>query len=202
VSKERVMPFLETIGEASAEGDVAVIYARDIERMGYLPKYSRLFSLHPEAYDAWRGLIGSIARPMDERRYELATVGAASRLRSTYCSLAHGKILADKFFGPEQVRDIVVSPDTSALDEVETLVFGLAAKVADDATTVSEHDIERLRAAGLSDREIFDVVLAAAARSFFSKVLDATGTLADSVYNDLDPDLRRVLTVGRPVEGG
>jgi uncharacterized peroxidase-related enzyme len=196
------MPFLETIGEASAEGDVAVIYARDIERMGYLPNYSRLFSLHPEAYDAWRGLIGSIARPMDERRYELATVGAASRLRSTYCSLAHGKILADKFFGPEQVRDIVVSPDTSALDEVETLVFGLAAKVADDATTVSEHDIERLRAAGLSDREIFDVVLAAAARSFFSKVLDATGTLADSVYNDLDPDLRRVLTVGRPVEGG
>jgi uncharacterized peroxidase-related enzyme len=196
------MPFLETIGEASAEGDVAVIYARDIERMGYLPNYSRLFSLHPEAYDAWRGLIGSIARPMDERRYELATVGAASRLRSTYCSLAHGKILADKFFGPEQVRDIVVSPDTSALDEVETLVFGLAAKVADDATNVSEHDIERLRAAGLSDREIFDVVLAAAARSFFSKVLDATGTLADSVYNDLDPDLRRVLTVGRPVEGG
>ena len=196
------MPFLETIGEASAEGDVAVIYARDIERMGYLPNYSRLFSLHPEAYDAWRGLIGSIARPMDERRYELATVGAASRLRSTYCSLAHGKILADKFFGPEQVRDIVVSPDTSALDEVDTLVFGLAAKVADDATTVSEHDIERLRAAGLSDREIFDVVLAAAARSFFSKVLDATGTLADSVYNDLDPELRQVLTVGRPVEGG
>jgi alkylhydroperoxidase family enzyme len=85
---------------------------------------------------------------------------------------------------------------------VGTLVFGLAAKVADDATTVNENDIEQLRAAGLSDREIFDVVLAAAARSFFSKVLDATGTLADSVYNDLDPDLREVLIVGRPVEGG
>jgi uncharacterized peroxidase-related enzyme len=197
-----MMPFLETIGETSAEGDVAVIYARDTARMGYLPNYSRLFSLHPEAYEAWRGLISAIARPMDERRYELATVGAASRLRSTYCSLAHGKILADKFYGPEQVRDIIVSPETSALDEVDTLIFGFAAKVADDATTVSEHDIERLRAAGLSDREILDVVLAAAARSFFSKVLDATGTLADSVYNDLDPALRRALTVGRPVEGG
>jgi uncharacterized peroxidase-related enzyme len=197
-----MMPFLETIGETSAEGDVAVIYARDTARMGYLPNYSRLFSLHPEAYEAWRGLISAIARPMDERRYELATVGAASRLRSTYCSLAHGKILADKFYGPEQVRDIIVSPETSALDEVDTLIFGFAAKVADDATTVSEHDIERLRAAGLSDREILDVVLAAAARSFFSKVLDATGTLADSVYNDLDPALRQALTVGRPVEGG
>jgi alkylhydroperoxidase family enzyme len=99
------------------------------------------------------------------------------------------------------VRDIVVSPEASALDEVDTLVVGLAAKVAEDATTVSKDDIERLRAAGLGDREIFDVVLAAAARSFFSKVLDATGTLADSIYNDLDPELRQVLTVGRPIEG-
>jgi uncharacterized peroxidase-related enzyme len=195
------MPFLETVGEESAEGDVAVNYARDIERLGYLPNYTRLFSLHPEAYDAWRGLIAAIARPMDQRRYELVTVGAAGRLRSTYCTLAHGKILADKFFGPEQVRDIVVSPEASALDEVDTLVVGLAAKVADDATTVTKDDIERLRAAGLGDREIFDVVLAAAARSFFSKVLDATGTLADSIYNDLDPELRQVLTVGRPIEG-
>jgi uncharacterized peroxidase-related enzyme len=195
------MPFLETIGEESAEGDVVAIYARDIERLGYLPNYTRLFSLHPEAYDAWRGLIAAIARPMDQRRYELVTVGAAGRLRSTYCTLAHGKILADKFFGPEQVRDIVVSPEASALDEVDTLVVGLAAKVADDATTVTKDDIERLRAAGLGDREIFDVVLAAAARSFFSKVLDATGTLADSIYNDLDPELRQVLTVGRPIEG-
>ena len=196
------MSYLETVGEASAEGDVAVIYARDIERMGYLPNYSRLFSLHPQAYEAWRGLIGAIARPMDERRYELATVGAASRLRSTYCSLAHGKILADKFYEPAEVRAIVEDPDASVLEEVDALVFEFAAKVADDATSVSEKDIEALRRVGLSDREIFDVVLAAAARSFFSKVLDATGTLADSVYNDIDSDLRQALTVGRPLEGG
>jgi uncharacterized peroxidase-related enzyme len=202
VSKEKEMSYLETVGEASAEGDVAVIYARDIERMGYLPNYSRLFSLHPQAYEAWRGLIGAIARPMDERRYELATVGAAGRLRSTYCSLAHGKILADKFYEPAEVRAIVEDPDASVLEEVDALVFEFAAKVADDATSVSEEDIEALRRVGLSDREIFDVVLAAAARSFFSKVLDATGTLADSVYNDIDSDLRQALTVGRPLEGG
>ena len=57
----------------------------------------------------------------------------------------------------------------------------------------------RLRTAGLSDRDILDVVLAAAARCFFSKVLDATGTLADSVYNEMDPELRDALTVGRPI---
>jgi hypothetical protein len=71
--------------------------------------------------------------------------------------------------------------------------------VADEATSITEEDIGRLRSVGLSDRDILDVILAAAARCFFSKVLDATGTLADSVYNEMDPELREALTVGRPI---
>ncbi|MGH8871389.1 MAG: carboxymuconolactone decarboxylase family protein [Acidimicrobiia bacterium] len=196
------MSFLRTIDEESAPEDVAAIYEKDIGRLGYLPNYTRIFSLHPDAYLAWRGLVGAIARPMDELRYELAAIGAAGRLRSSYCSLAHGKTLNDEFFRPAEVRQIVHGRASSVLDETDALIVEFAAKVAEDATTVSEEDIERLRAAGLSDRDIFDVVLAAAARSFFTKVIDATGTLADSVYMDMDPELRDALTVGRPIEAG
>jgi hypothetical protein len=32
---------------------------------------------------------------MDLRRYELATLAAARRLRSSYCCLAHGRVLAE-----------------------------------------------------------------------------------------------------------
>jgi uncharacterized peroxidase-related enzyme len=194
------MSFLKTIEQEGAAPEVAVIYDRDIERMGYLPNYTRTFSLHPGAYEAWRHLIAAIAKPMGERRYELATIGAATRLRSSYCSLAHGKILNDKYFDSSELRRVVETPSDSPLDGVETLIVEFAAKVAGDATTVIEDDIERLRAAGLGDREILDVILAAAARSFYSKVLDATGTLADAVYRELDPELRDVLTVGRPIQ--
>lgn len=75
----------------------------------------------------------------------------------------------------------------------------LADKVADDATAVQQADIERLRSAGLSDAEIVDVVLAAAARCFFSKTLDALGVEPDAKYAELDPDVRDVLTVGRAI---
>lgn len=50
-----------------------------------------------------------------------------------------------------------------------------------------------------SNLSIFDVA-AAAARRFFSKLLDALGALPDSSFNGLDPTLRRALTVGRPVD--
>lgn len=194
------MSFLRTIDHESAPDDVAAIYERDIGRMGYLPNYTRIFSLHPDAYLAWRGLVGAISRPMEKLRFELATIGAAGKLRSSYCSLAHGKILHDEFFETDEVRQIVRGPASSVLDETDSLIVEFAAKVAEDATAVTEEDIERLQAAGLSDRDIFDVVLAAAARSFFTKVIDATGTLADSVYMEMDPGLRDALTVGRPIE--
>jgi hypothetical protein len=75
----------------------------------------------------------------------------------------------------------------------------LAEKVAADAGTVTQEDADRLRALGLSDKEILEVVLIAAARSFFTKVLDGVGAQADAKYAALDPALRDVLVVGRPI---
>jgi hypothetical protein len=57
-----------------------------------------------------------------------------------------------------------------------------------------------VRSVGLTDEEVFEVVLAAAVRCFFSKTLDATGTAPDGAYRALDPELRESLTVGRPIE--
>ena len=76
----------------------------------------------------------------------------------------------------------------------------LADKVADDATAVTQADIDRLRGLGLADAEIFDVVAAASARCFFSKTLDALGVQPDARFGDLEPAaLREQLTVGRPI---
>jgi hypothetical protein len=71
--------------------------------------------------------------------------------------------------------------------------------VAEDATAVRQEDVDRLRSLGLSDAEILDVVLTAAMRAFFSKVLDGVGALADASFADLEQRLRDALTVGRPI---
>jgi len=136
---------------------------------------------------------------IDARRYELATVGAARKLRSTYCTLAHGTVLLDRFLEANELRDVVVDHHAAGLDEIEIAIMDLAEKVADDATAVIPADVERLRELGLSDAEIFDVVLTAAVRCFFSKTLDALCVQADSVFNELAPALRQTLTVGRPI---
>ena len=137
---------------------------------------------------------------MDLRRYELATLAAARELGSSYCMLAHGKVLADRFYDSETVRAIASDHRAAGLDEVDVAVMDLAAKVATDANAVTPEDIARLRGLGLDDAEIFDVVVAAAARCFFSKTLDALGAEPDSAYGALEPALREQLTVGRAIE--
>ena len=194
------MPFIETVPKDQAPPVLAELYEADRLKFGYVPNLTRAFSLRPGVYAAWRELIGAIQAGMELRRYELATVAAARSLRSSYCMLAHGSVLANRFLEPEALRAIVADHRTSGLDEVDVAVMDLAEKVASDATAVTQADIDRLREVGLTDPEILDIVLAAAARSFFSKVLDGVGALPDREYEDkLEPELREALTVGRPI---
>jgi uncharacterized peroxidase-related enzyme len=177
------------------------MYDVDREVFGELPNFTKAFSLRPEVYASWRQLNGAIKGNMDLRRYELATLAAARRLRSSYCTLAHGSVLMGKFLEPQAVRALVDDYRTADLEPVDLAVMELADKVADDATSVTQGDFDRLRALGLDDGDIFDVVLAAAARCFFSKTLDALGAEPDAKYSQLEPDLRDTLTVGRPIAG-
>ncbi len=193
------MSFIETVDESAATGPVAEVYDRLRNALGYLPNYGRMMGRRPAVFDAWVQLNTAIKATMDPRRYELATVAAALRRRSSYCSLAHSEKLLDLGSSPEQIKALAQQDLDAGLDEREQAVVDYAAKVAADPASVDQADIDRLRRAGLSDPEIFDVAAAAAARCFFATLTDALGTRPDAVYRRTMPDLVDALAVGRPV---
>jgi alkylhydroperoxidase family enzyme len=90
--------------------------------------------------------------------------------------------------------------DEPANDPVDRAVMAFARQIALGADTVTQADVDALKALGLTDADVLDVALAAAARAFFSKTLDATGTPPDAAYTTLPEVLREALTVGRPIE--
>ena len=193
------MTFVRTVAETEATGAVAEMYDGDRSADGRVPNTTKAFSLRPDVYAAWLQLGAAIRANMDLRRYELATIAAARRLRSSYCMLAHGSVLIDRFMEADQVRELADDFESADLDPLDLAVMALADKVTADATSVTEGDIERLRRLGCSDEEIVDIVLAAALRCFFSKTLDGLGVQADAKYSGLEPGLRDALTVGRPI---
>jgi len=159
--------------------------------------FERAFAPRPDVFAGWVQLNTAIREGMDRRRYELATLAAALRLRSSYCSLAHGRVLLERF--DEDVAAIARDRHTAGLDELDLAVMDLAEKVVDDATAISEADREPLRRLGLTDVDILDVVLAASARCFLAKALDGVGVLPDAFFAELPDDVRLELVVGRPI---
>ncbi|MBB3303240.1 putative peroxidase-related enzyme [Rhizobium sp. BK077] len=194
------MAFIHT-PNASASEKTTSMYASAEANYGYLPNMYRAFGHRPEVMESWAALLSSIRSHMSLRRYELVTLAAAKELKSSYCMLAHGSVLLREGFTSDGLTAVVNETDKAPIDAGERAIMAFAAKVARDATSVTQQDIDGLKKHGLSDADVFDVTAAAAARCFFSKMLDALGAAPDHAYIErLEPNMRKTLSVGREVE--
>ncbi len=183
------MSYIHTIAPEHATGTLAELYQADQESLGYIPNYTRAFSLRPEANAVWRQLIKAIRTPLSLRRYELATIAAARAMQCEYCTLAHGTILKSNFFSGEQIAALINDYRTAGLPADEVAIMEFAEKVTLNASRIAPDDIETLRSHGLTDTDILDIILTTAARAFFSKVLDATGAMPDAAYDEFASEL-------------
>ena len=192
------MAFIQTTPPGEATGDVRAMYERQQASYGYVPNYAKPFSHRPELMALWSNLQAGIRRHVNPRRFELVTFAAAQALRSSYCSLAHGKALTE-FFTVEEVHAIASDVEPGPLSTAELAMMKLARKVAGDASAVAAGEIAALKAHGFGDDEVFDIVATAAARAFFAKLADGLGVEADATFLEMDDPLRKLLTVGRPI---
>jgi uncharacterized peroxidase-related enzyme len=191
------MAFIRTPDD-NESASVAQLYSSAQTSYGYLPNMHKVFGNRPELMQAWTGLLSSIRGQMSLRRYELVTLAAAKELRSSYCMLAHASVLKREGLAEADIAAIVNLEQAAPLDQAERDIMQFAGKVVRDASSVTQDDIDQLAAHGLDDPEIFDIVAAAAARCFFSKVLDGLGATADAVYSEtLGSELFSTLVVGR-----
>jgi uncharacterized peroxidase-related enzyme len=171
--------FIDPVPEGAAAGALTGFYEQERARWGFLPNYAATFSTRPEVAEAWGRLNGAVRGGMDRRRYEIATIAAARALRSTYCTAAHSMFLRDACADEATMLAIAEDPSGGRLGEQDREVYRFAAKVASSAASVEQADVDRLKAAGLSDADVADVVFAVAARSFFTRVVDGLGAQLD-----------------------
>lgn len=191
------MAFISTTPPREAHGDVHAMYARQQASWGYVPNYAKVFSHRPRLMQRWADLLAGVRQHMDSQRFELVTLAAAHALRNSYCSLAHARQLC-RFFSQDEVRRIA-DDEGAPLSQADAAMVAFARHVAGDAQSITADEVEGLRGHGFSDADIFDIAAVAAARSFFAKLGDALGVEPDAEFNAMDPELRRSLTVGRPI---
>jgi uncharacterized peroxidase-related enzyme len=193
------MAFIDCVPDAEINADVQAMYARQQSFWGFVPNYARVFSHRPEVMGLWAALQSGIRRHMDKRRFELVTFAASQALRSTLCSLAHGKTLTS-WFSDEDVIAITRGEVPDSLSAAEAAMLNFSRKVARDASSVTAADVQALKTSGFTDPEIFDIAATAAARAFWTKVVESLGVEAEPSLRDMNGSLQKALTVGRPID--
>ena len=95
--------------------------------------------------------------------------------------------------------NIIEKKGKDVLTSYQIKIMALATKVAKDATSVSQQDIDQLKDEGLTDEHIFDLVSAASARCFFSKISDALGAQPDVKFHQTSQTMQDLLVLGREI---
>ena len=130
------------------------------EKSGFVPNVFRALARRPaelraflDYHDALMDREGGLSKA--ER--ELVVVATSGANHCVYCVVAHGAILRVRTKDPEIADRVATNPWTAPLPPRERAIVDLALRVAVEAAELTEDDLDRARAAGLTDDEIWDV---------------------------------------------
>jgi uncharacterized peroxidase-related enzyme len=193
------MAFIDILPASSINDEVRAMYARQEAHWGFVPNYAKVFCHRPEIMGLWAQLQIGIKRHMTKRRFELVTFVAATALRSTLCSLGHGKALTE-FISEEDVLAIARGETPASLSAAEAAMISFGRKVAIDASSVAARDVEELKRLGFTDGEVFDIAATAAARAFWTKIIESLGVEPEPPFRTMSSAMRQTLAVGRPID--
>lgn len=122
----------------------------------------------------------------------------AAELGDSYCSLAWGRVLAQESDAAAAAA-LIGAASTAELTIREQALAVWSRKLVTDPNGTSTQDVDALRAAGLSDKEVFEVTVFVTFRLAFSTVNDALGIAPDWQLVESTPEaVAAAVTFGRP----
>ena len=147
-----------------ATGEVKEIFDEIVNVRGSVPNGLKLWSVSPRALKAqWAGIKSILSRPKEEQKlYTIIRYLASDENGCTYCLGLNGSMLIN-YYGMTQDELIAIqkAPSNAPLDKKNKALLIFAMKAIKDADSVSANDIELLKKLEISEKEMFDIVLAA-----------------------------------------
>ena len=190
------MSFLE---EPAVTPEVQALYDEDLAQDGYVWNVSRLWAHQPDTVNALFALMSQAFKPseLSFRQRGILVTATASALGDSYCSLAWGGKLSGAADAPTAAG--VLNGSDTDLTGQERAMAAWARKVVKDPNATTPADIQLLRDAGLSDRQIFAITAFVALRLCFSTINDALGAQPDAqLVASLPEAVTNAVTYGRP----
>jgi len=157
------------------------------ERLGFVPNVLLAYAFDNAKLETFVAMYNDLMlgdSGLTKLEREMIAVAVSSQNRCYYCLTAHGAAVRQYSGNPLLGEHIVMNYRVARLNKRQRAMLDFAVKLTASPWSVEEGDRERLRRAGFSDRDIWDVSAIAGFFNMSNRVASATDMRPNAVYHE------------------
>jgi 4-carboxymuconolactone decarboxylase len=162
--------------ESELPADIAAIYAKNRERIGFVPNVFRAYAKRPEHFRAFMQYHDVLMKGdggLSRAEREAIVVAVSSENACQYCVTAHGAALRVLGKDPVLADQIAINWRTADLTPRLRTMLAFASRVNERGFAASDDEIAALAAAGFDENDIWDIAAIAAFFGFSNRMAGA-----------------------------
>lgn len=156
------------------------------EKLGLVPNVLRAYAFDIDKLNAFAAMYNDLMLAdsgLSKLEREMIAVVVSAENRCHYCLVAHGAAVRELSGKPELGEDLATNYRVAGLTPRERAMLDFAVLMTKASATIEEPDRQRLRDAGFSDRDIWDIVSVAAFFNMTNRVASATAMRPNPEYH-------------------
>ena len=171
---------------AGLDEDLRAIWAKCVEKLGFVPNVFSTYSLKPQRLRNFIAMYNEIMLAksgLSKLEREMVAVVVSSANRCYYCLVAHGAAVRMLSGDPELGEMMALNYRVARLDSRQRAMLDFAWKLTTTPNLVDDADRDGLRAQGLSSEDIFDLAETTAFFNLSNRMASATEMMPNREYH-------------------
>lgn len=159
------------------------------EKLGFVPNVLRAYAFDIEKLNAFTAMYNDLMlgeSGLSKLEREMIAVVVSACNRCFYCLVAHGQAVRALSGDPQLGEQLVMNYRVADLPEKQRKMLDFAVKLTESCATVEDADREALRAAGWTERDIWDIAAVAGFFNMTNRVASATEMQPNPEYHALN----------------
>ena len=172
--------------EAAPTDAMAAYFKKCEEKLGFVPNVLKAYAFDMGKLEAFVTMYNDLMLApsgLSKLEREMIAVAVSSVNRCYYCLVAHGAAVRTLSEDPVLGELMAMNFRAARLSPRERAMLDFAVKLTAEPWLVEEEDRERLRHAGFSDRDIWDIGAVASFFNMSNRMAFATDMRPNSVYH-------------------
>ena len=165
--------------------EMAAYFAKCEAKLGFVPNVLRAYTFDMLKLSAFVAMYNDLMLApsgLSKLEREMIAVAVSAHNRCYYCLVAHGAAVRQLSGDPPLGELMVMNYRAARLSGRERAMLDFAVKLTAEPWLIEEEDRARLRRAGFSDRDIWDIAAVAGFFNMTNRVASATDMRPNSVY--------------------